>query len=69
MPRKLSTRIARRMNAKRETFGAGTGRPRKRNAERCPCQAMTLARAMARGKTALGHDPSCAYYRERAIIV
>lgn len=68
MPRTLTTRTARRMNSKRATFGAGTGRPREKT-ERCPCQAMTLKRAMARGKTALGHDPSCPFYRERAIIV
>jgi len=66
MSRKLSTRAARKMAAARKTFGAGPGRPRK--TERCPCAVMTLARAVARGKSA-EHDPSCTYYRERAIIV
>jgi len=60
MPRTLTARAARSMNSKRATFGAGAGRPRKKT-ERCPCQAMTLARAMARGKTALGHLPGCAF--------
>jgi len=60
MPRTLTTRTARRMNAKRAKFGAGTGRPRK-DAPRCPCQAMTLARAIARGRTALGHLPGCPF--------
>jgi hypothetical protein len=53
MPRPLATRIARRMAKDRKTHSGGRlGGSRKRNAERCPCQAMTLARAMARGRTA-----------------
>jgi hypothetical protein len=43
------------------------GRPRSK-AKRCPCQTMTLARAQARGKSS-EHDPSCSFYRERAIIL
>jgi hypothetical protein len=61
----LPTRIARQMNAARQTFAGG--RPRI-DAPRCPCAVMTLKRAKARGKTS-EHDPSCPYYRERAIIV
>jgi len=62
----LPSRIARQMSNARKTFGAGSGRPRI-DAPRCPCAAMTLKRAQARGKTS-EHDPSCAFYRERAII-
>jgi hypothetical protein len=61
----LPTRTARRMAKARKTFAGG--RPRSQGA-RCPCQVMTLRRAQARGRSA-EHDPSCAYYRERAIIV
>ena len=62
MPRTLTTRTARKManSPKRKHSGGAEGRPRK-DAARCPCQAMTLARAMARGKTALGHLPGCAF--------
>jgi hypothetical protein len=63
----LSTRIARRMNARRKTKGAGTGRPRLQDAPRCPCAVMTLARANARGKSR-EHQPECSFYRERASI-
>jgi hypothetical protein len=67
MPRKLTASIARRMSRKRKTHSGGAeGRPRK-DAPRCPCEAMTLARAMARGREA-AHDPGCTFYRERAII-
>lgn len=38
------------------------------NAPRCPCECMTLKRAQARGKSS-EHDPSCSFYRERAIII
>lgn len=63
----LPTRTAKRMNAKRRTFGAGTGRPRS-GAPRCPCGAMTLVRAATRADRhgrGLGHDPGCSFYRER----
>jgi len=63
----LPSTIARRMNAKRKTYGAGTGRPRI-DAPRCPCGSMTLKRAQARGKSS-EHDPSCPFYRERAMII
>jgi hypothetical protein len=68
MPNLLSE-AARRMNAARKTRSGGHagGRPRS-NAKRCPCGAMTLKRAQARGRT-YEHDPSCPFYRERAIIV
>jgi hypothetical protein len=49
----------------RKTFGGG--RPRKNGARR-PCGPMTLRRAEARGRSS-EHDPSCSFYRERAIIV
>ena len=69
MSRKLTARTARRMSLARKTHSGGRlGHP-KPDAARCPCQAMTLARAMARGKAALGHDPKCPFYKERAIIV
>lgn len=45
----------------------GAGRPRTRK-QRCGCGIMTLKRAVARGKSS-DHDPSCSFYRERAIIV
>jgi hypothetical protein len=62
MSRKLTTLTARRMANARKTHSGGRlgGRP-KTDAERCPCQAMTLKRAIARGKTALGHLPGCAF--------
>jgi hypothetical protein len=67
----LPRRIAKRMSARRKTYGAGTGRPRI-DAPRCPCEAMTLKRARTRadreGK-GLGHDPGCSFYRERVIVV
>jgi hypothetical protein len=68
MPRKstILSDAARAMNAARKTRGGG--RPRTPNAPRCPCAIMTLARAQARGKSA-EHDPSCPFYRERAIII
>jgi len=55
----------RRNAAKRSTFG----RP-KSDAPRCPCAAMTLKRAQARGKS-YEHDPTCAYYpcEPRALVV
>jgi hypothetical protein len=62
MPRTLTTRAARRMAAQRKTHGAGSGRPRK-DAPRCPCQVMTLARAQAR--TSYEHLPWCSFYRAR----
>ena len=61
----LPTRTARRMSRARVTFAGG--RPRSEG-PRCPCAIMTLRRAEARGKSP-EHDPTCAYYRERAIIV
>ena len=62
MPRTLTARTARRMAKARKTRSGGRlGGARKRNAKRCPCQAMTLARAIARGKTAKGHLPHCAF--------
>jgi len=69
MSRLLTPRIARHMSNARLTKSGGRngGRPRI-DAPRCPCAAMTLKRAEARGKTS-EHDPSCSYYRERAIIV
>lgn len=63
----LPSRIARAMNRKRKTRGVGSGRPQSSH-PRCQCGVMTLARAQARGKE-LGHDPSCPFYKERAIIV
>lgn len=63
----LPPAIAQQMNAQRKTRGAGAGRPRS-EAPRCPCGIMTLTRAQARGKS-FDHDPSCPWYRERAIIV
>jgi hypothetical protein len=69
MPRHtLPARTARAMQAARKTRSQAGGRPRTK-ARRCPCGAMTLKRAKARGRTALGHDPACEFYRERAIIV
>jgi hypothetical protein len=51
----------------RHNITAGSaGLPRQEQC--CPCGAMTLRRAQAHGK-ALGHDPQCSFYRERAIIV
>ena len=44
MPRKLTTKEARKMARARKTFGAGPGRPRS-YAPRCACGAMTIARA------------------------
>lgn len=61
----LPSRTARKMSRARKTFAGG--RPRQKGA-RCPCKVMTLRRAKARGRTS-EHDPSCSYYRERAIIV
>jgi hypothetical protein len=61
----LPTPTAKRMNAARKVCAGG--RPRS-DRERCPCDAMTLkraiARADARGK-GLDHRPSCAFYRAR----
>jgi hypothetical protein len=59
----LYSELGRRRAAMRETFG----RPRSK-VDRCPCESMTLKRAQTRGKSS-EHDPSCAFYRERAIIV
>jgi hypothetical protein len=42
----ILSEAARIQASKRTTHGAGTGRPRE--AERCPCGAMTKARATAR---------------------
>lgn len=57
---------ARAMNkARKVTTNAGRKRSK---SQRCPCQVMTLKRAMARGKSS-EHDPSCSFYRERAIII
>jgi hypothetical protein len=68
MSRPLTSRAARKMAKARLTLSGGRlGGSRKRNAERCPCQAMTLARAMARGREP-AHDPSCTFYKERAIV-
>ena len=47
--------------ARKTRSGGRLGGARKADAERCPCQAMTLARAIARGKTAKGHLPGCAF--------
>ena len=66
MPRNLLSDAARAMNAARKTT-TNAGRPRS-NAKRCPCEVMTLKRAMARGKSS-EHDPSCPFYRERVITV
>ena len=61
----LPSRTARQMSRARKTFAGG--RPRI-DAPRCPCAVMTLKRAQARGKTS-EHDPSCPFYRERAISI
>jgi hypothetical protein len=66
----LPSRIARQMalsTRRKKSGGKNGGRPRI-DAERCPCAVMTLKRAQARGKTS-EHDPSCTFYRERAIII
>ena len=62
----LPSRTARRMSLARKTFAAGAGRPRT-DAARCPCGAMTLKRARARGRTG-EHGPSCSFYRGRATL-
>lgn len=46
-PALLRTEGARALGARRKSFS--TGRPRKANVLRCPCGAMTAARAAARG--------------------
>ena len=51
----------------RQVAAQGAGRPRK-DVPRCPCGQHTLTRCQARGKS-FDHDPSCEWYRERAIIV
>lgn len=53
------------LSKRRKTYAGG--RPRSQ-ARRCPCEVMTLKRAQARGKS-WEHDPSCPFYRERALIV
>jgi hypothetical protein len=67
-PTKAASAAARALSALRQTKTGGRngGRPRSK-AKRCPCESMTLKRAQARGKSS-EHDPSCAFYRERAII-
>jgi hypothetical protein len=50
--------------SKRRKVRAG-GRPRS-NAQRCPCGAMTLKRAQARGRT-FEHETFCPFYKGRAI--
>ena len=69
MPTKLLSEAARQLNKARQVKSGGRngGRPRSKS-KRCPCQAMTLKRAQARGKSS-EHDPSCSFYRERAIII
>jgi hypothetical protein len=59
----LPTVTARRMSAARKTKSGGSngGRPQS-SGRRCPCAAMTLKRAEARGKSG-EHDPSCSFYR------
>jgi len=59
MPSKLLSDAARRMNAARKTHGAGSGK--RSGKPRCPCGAMTLKRARARGRT-FEHEPSCTFY-------
>jgi hypothetical protein len=49
---KLTKRRARAMNAARKTHAAGPGRPR--TAPRCPCGAMTVARADQRNHKCAG---------------
>ena len=44
---KLSSARARKLAGMRKTHGAGSGRPR--SLDRCPCGAMTRARARQRG--------------------
>lgn len=66
MKSSLLSEAARQMNKARK-ITTNAGRPRSK-AKRCPCQTMTLARAQARGKSS-EHDPSCSFYRERAIIL
>jgi hypothetical protein len=62
MPRELSTLEAREMAEARQTFGAGSGRPRIKG-PRCPCKVMTLKRAKARGPSS-EHEQSCSFYRQ-----
>ncbi len=50
------------MAAARETRAGG--RPRKQ--DRCPCGAMTMRRAQARGKSATEHKKGCIFYRWRS---
>jgi hypothetical protein len=62
MPRKPKnadiSAVMRHLAAQRKTFAGG--RPRIKG-PRCPCKAMTLKRAKARGK-GMEHDPSCAFH-------
>jgi hypothetical protein len=70
MPRtSLPSHIARAManSTNRKRSGGRLGGQRKKNAPRCPCEAMTLKRALARGKSA-EHKPDCSFYREMAIV-
>jgi hypothetical protein len=60
MPRNLLAEAARAMNAARKNT-TNAGRPRS-SKPRCPCGAMTLKRAKARGLSS-EHDPSCSFYR------
>ena len=68
MPSKLLSEAARAMNKARKVKSGGHngGRPLSTSA-RCPCQAMTLKRAQARGKSS-EHDPSCSFYRKRSSV-
>jgi hypothetical protein len=66
MPHRLISEAARRMNRARK-ITTNAGRPRS-GSQRCPCGVMTLKRAQARGRT-YEHDPSCAFYKDRAIII
>jgi hypothetical protein len=72
----LPTRTARKMAEARKTFGAGYNGGRPRSGKRCPCGADSLARSRTRARNedgtcppGDGHDPSCPFFRERAIIV
>jgi hypothetical protein len=58
----LDSQTARDMALSSKRKRAG-GRPRS-TAPRCACEAMTLKRADARGKSS-EHDSSCPFYRQR----
>ena len=65
---KKRAEFMKRIRAQRKRGTGDMGAARRSRKRRCPCQAMTLKRAKARGRT-WEHEAGCSFHPETAVTV